>query len=53
MFGPCTSVADTIMDDYFAADWGEWCLIEVERAMDLGVGRYLGINSGRTEEIEC
>jgi len=53
MFGSCTSVVDTIMDDDFAAGWGEWCLVEVERAIDMGVGRDIGINSGRTEEIEC
>ena len=53
MFRPYTSVVDTIMDDYFAAGWGEWGLIEVECATDLGVGRDLGINSRWTEKIEC
>ena len=53
MFGPCISVVDTIIDDYFAAGWGKWSLIEVEHTMDLGVGEDLGVNSGRTEKIEC
>ena len=41
------------MDDYLAAVRGKWSLIEAEHAMDLGVGRDLGINSERMEKIEC
>ena len=43
------------MDDDFASGWGERSLIEVEHAMDLGVGRDLDIiiRDGLTEKIEC
>ena len=48
MFGPRTSVIDTITLQPAGASG----VVEVEHAMDLGVGGDLGVNSGWTEKIE-
>ena len=37
--GECFSAFGTLMSVDFDAGWSEWCFVEVEGAMDLGMGR--------------
>ena len=40
------------MGNNFDAGWGEWCFVEVKVAVDLGVGRELGVHSRCAKEIK-
>ena len=52
MVCPGWSVLGPIMDYDAAPGWGEGCSVKVEVPMDLGIGRDVWLDPGRSEEIE-
>ena len=50
--GESFAAVGTFMGVDFDAEWGKRCFVEIERAVDLGVGRELRIDAGWAEKVQ-
>lgn len=53
MWGPGAAVFGLNVGDHTTTRRANRCSIEVKVAIDLGVGRELGVEAGATEKVEC
>ena len=51
--GPGCWFLCSVVYHYFAARWGQGGVTEIEIAVDLCIGRYGRIDTGRPQEIQC
>ena len=52
VWGPCGAFGGFDVDQYSDSGRGKWSSVEVEHAVELGVGRKLGVDTRSTEEVE-
>eukprot|EP00532_Pseudo-nitzschia_australis_P001328 CAMPEP_0168202804 /NCGR_PEP_ID=MMETSP0139_2-20121125/24494_1 /TAXON_ID=44445 /ORGANISM="Pseudo-nitzschia australis, Strain 10249 10 AB" /LENGTH=48 /DNA_ID= /DNA_START= /DNA_END= /DNA_ORIENTATION= len=42
---PGASFLGAIVDNDFTTQWCQWCLVEIEGTMDLGIGGQFGVDA--------
>ena len=52
MGGPCASCLWHLVGQHFCSKGPEWCFVEIEFAVKLGLGQELGVDVGISQQIE-
>ena len=50
--GESFAAVGTFMGVDFDAGWGKRCFVEIERAVDLGIGRELWVDAGWAKKVQ-